>query len=606
MRRILPAALLLAFAVGCAGDVPSGPAGALRVETSATSLSAGVSAQVATTPSVTVRDGRGKPMADVNVRWSVLSGGGSVATPVSRTNAQGVASSGGWTLGAEVGAQTLQASIDGQDPVLFTANAVAAPAVALVRVTREIPWTVIGTVVAEPPAVRAVDANGHAVPGVPVEFSILVGGGTLVGDRVTTDARGIAVAGAWTLGTSAGMQVVRATSGTLTPADISVIAVGGAPATLTLVSGDNQYGFAGAPIPQAPTVRVLDSHGNSVGNVPVTFTPGSGSGTVTGATVHTDLSTGTATVTTWTLGGAPAQTLVAATPSLPGREITFRANVTASQFDIDVRFIGEGGTERQRQAFASAAARWRRVITGDIGTTMLNIPTGECASWIPAIRETVNDLVVYVRLTEIDGPGKVLGQATPCYINSKTKLPVLGFFELDVDDLARLLDRGTLDDVVLHEMGHILGVGTLWNYGRSLLVGRGTDDPYYNGTAAREHFTGIGGLTYTGLGVPVENTGAAGTRDSHWRRTIFSNELMQGFSQAGGMPLSRVTVASLADLGYTVSFNGADSFSFFPSLRALAMDATPMALGDDIVNGALWEVEPNGERRKVREGEERR
>jgi hypothetical protein len=271
-----------------------------------------------------------------------------------------------------------------------------------------------------------------------------------------------------------------------------------------------------------------------------------------------------------------------------------------------VRFIGEGGTERQREAFASAVSRWRRVITGDIGTTSLNLPAGECASWIPAIRERVNDLLVYVRLTEIDGPGKVLGQATPCYINSRTRLPVLGFFELDVADLARLLDRGTLDDVVLHEMGHILGVGTLWNYGRSLLVGRGSDDPYYNGAAAREHFSGIGGLTYTGLGVPVENVGAAGTRDAHWRRTIFANELMQGFAQPGGMPMSRVTVASLADLGYTVSLNGADSFSFFPSLRALAMDAVPIALGDDIVNGALWEVEPNGARRKVRDGDERR
>ena len=36
---------------------------------------------------------------------------------------------------------------------------------------------------------------------------------------------------------------------------------------------------------------------------------------------------------------------------------------------------------------------------------------------------------------------------------------------------------------------------------------------------------------------------------------------MQGFAKAGGMPLSRVTVASLQDLGYVVNLNAADPFS---------------------------------------------
>jgi hypothetical protein len=604
MRRISPAALLLAFAVACADDAPSGP-GALRIESSTTELSSGVSALVLSVPSVTVRDARGQAVPDVSVRWTVVSGGGHVATPVSRTSAQGIASSGGWTLGPEVGVQTLQASAPGMKSVLFSATAVAEPAVALVRVTPDLPMSVIGTVVAGQAAVRAIDGAGNPVANVPVVFSIIAGGGTLGGDQATTDSRGIATAGAWTLGTAAGTQAVRATSNGLSPADIEVHTVGGAPASMTLVAGDNQQGFAGGAIAQRPTVRVLDRYGNNVGNATVTFTPGPGSGTVTGATVQTEFATGTASVASWTLGAAPLQTLVATSPTLPGTSLTFRVVVTASQFDIDVRFIGEGGTERQRQSFASAAARWRRVITGDIGTTALNVPAGECASWIPAVRESVNDLVIFVRLTGIDGPGKILGQASPCYVNSTSKLPMLGFFELDVDDLTKLLDRGTLDDVVLHEMGHILGIGTMWSYGRTLLTGRGGDDPYFTGTASREQFLGIGGVTYASPGVPVENTGAAGTRDAHWRRTVFSNELMQGFAQAGGMPMSRVTIASLSDLGYTVSFTGADSFSFFPSLRTLAT-ASPVSLGDDIVDSALWEIEPTGKRKKVRMGTERR
>ena len=607
MRRILPAALLLAFAVAC-GDSTSAPSSAVTLESSATQISSGVSALVSTVPSVTLRNARGQGMADVVVQWTVLSGGGQVEMPVTRTNAQGIASSGGWTLGPQAGVQTLQATSQGSKPVVFTATAVLAPAVALVRVTPDLARTTIGTEVAQRPAVRAVDAGGNAVANVPVVFSITTGGGTVAGEQATTDSRGIAMSGTWTLGTAAGVQSVRATSSGLTPADIEVLTVGGAPATMVAVSGNDQYGFVGSAIPQLPAVRVLDQYGNNVGNIPVLFTPGSGSGTVTGATVQTEFATGAASVAAWMLGAAPAQTLVATTTALPGLTVTFRANVTSSQFDIDVRFIGEGGTERQRQAFASAVSRWRRVITGDIGTTSLNVPAGECASWIPAIRESVNDLVVFVRLTSIDGVGKVLGQASPCYVNSTSKLPVLGFFELDSDDLGRLLDRGTLDDVVLHEMGHILGVGTMWNYGRTLLTGRGSDDPYFIGAASREHFGGIGGMGgigYTSPGVPVENTGSAGTRDAHWRRTVFANELMQGFAQAGGMPMSRVTIASLSDLGYTVSFSGADSFSFFPSLRTLSLH-TPVALGDDIVDASLWEVESSGARRRVRIGTERR
>jgi hypothetical protein len=62
-------------------------------------------------------------------------------------------------------------------------------------------------------------------------------------------------------------------------------------------------------------------------------------------------------------------------------------------------------------------------------------------------------------------------------------------------------------------------------------------------------------------GVPVENSGGAGTRDAHWRESVFNNELMTGYLNSGTNPLSRVTVASLADLGYQVDPNAADAFT---------------------------------------------
>ncbi len=607
MRRLPVVALSLVLAAACGGgDTPSAPATAFTLQSSLTELSSTVSAAVADVPTVTVRNARGEAASGVLVRWTVVKGGGTVGSASSTTNASGLASSGGWTLGPQTGVQQLQASVSGSAPVTFTATATAVALIParLTPVTSSATYTV-ATVAPQAPSVRVVDASGAPVGGVAVTFDVVSGGGTLASTTATSNGSGVATAGAWTLGTSSGTQTVRATATGLPAADISVSVKAAAPTTLAIVAGDGQSGIAGATVSQPPVVRVTDTYGNNVGNVPVTFTPGASSGSVTGGTVQTDAATGTAVVSSWTLGSGATQTLVASSSAMPGKSVTFRASIATSQFDINVRFVGDGGTDRQREAFTKAVSRWRRVITGDIGTTPLNVPVGQCASWIPAINESINDLVIYVRLAAIDGAGKVLGQASPCYVNSGNKLPIMGFFELDQDDLATLQSQGTLDDVVLHEMGHILGIGTLWSYERSLLVGAGSSDPYFSGVSSREQFASIGGNTYAGLSVPVENTGSAGTRDAHWRRTVFTNELMQGYAQPGGMPMSRVTIASLADLGYQVSFSGSDSFSFFPSMRT--MPAGPaISLGDDVAPAALWSVTKSGAHRKVREARPRR
>jgi hypothetical protein len=374
-----------------------------------------------------------------------------------------------------------------------------------------------------------------------------------------------------------------------------------APAALNVVAGDGQTTTAETAVPIAPSVRVVGATGAPIAEVPVTFTAGPASGTVTGGTVRTDAN-GVATLGSWTLGRATTQTVTATSTALPGRTVVFTATATPkpSAFGITVRFVGEGGTELQRQAFTKAAARWAQVITGDIGSVPLNTPAGECDDWIPAVNEQVRNLLVFVRIAPIDGPAKIIAQASPCYVNSTNKLPIMGFFELDQDDLPLMLERGLLDDVVLHEMGHILGIGTLWNYQRSLLVGSGTEDPYFTGSATRSAFGGMGGAGYTGNAVPVENTGGAGTRDAHWRKSLFGNELMQGYAQAGGMPLSRVTVGSLQDLGYTVNLAAADGFSLLGAALRADSHATGLSLGDDIARAPLYEVTPTGSRRLVR------
>ena len=61
--------------------------------------------------------------------------------------------------------------------------------------------------------------------------------------------------------------------------------------------------------------------------------------------------------------------------------------------------------------------------------------------------------------------------------------------------------------------------------------------------------------------VPLETTGGAGTVNAHWSEAVFDTELMTGFAESNSnMPLSRLTIAALADLGYQVDYGAADSY----------------------------------------------
>ena len=132
---------------------------------------------------------------------------------------------------------------------------------------------------------------------------------------------------------------------------------------------------------------------------------------------------------------------------------------------------------------------------------------------------------------------------------------------------------GTIDDVVLHEIGHILGFGTIWD-AQGLLLNASTDSVRFSGAGAGQAFTDLGGVTFPGKPVPVENCVGivgcgAGTQDSHWRELVMGRELMTGYiGSSGSNPLSRITIQSLADIGYTVDITAADSYSVSASLRA--------------------------------------
>src|SRR5918994_30684 len=209
--------------------------------------------------------------------------------------------------------------------------------------------------------------------------------------------------------------------------------------------------------------------------------------------------------------------------------------------NIEVRFQG-GLTANQEAAFESAAERWSQLISADVPNVIVD-------------GVEIDDVLINATGVRIDGPAGTLGRAGPLLWRPDTLIPALGVMEFDVGDLDRVQVDGSLEMVIIHEMGHVLGMGTLWEE-MGLLQGAGTANPVFTGSnAAREFASLIGSDTPTP--VPVENEDGVGTRDGHWRETVFGNELMTGFLSGSLRPLSRLTIASLEDLGYQVSYAAA-------------------------------------------------
>ena len=214
-------------------------------------------------------------------------------------------------------------------------------------------------------------------------------------------------------------------------------------------------------------------------------------------------------------------------------------------YSIEVIFSDNSLTLSQRMVFDAAAARWSEVIVGDV-------PDVEVFGI-----GLVDDLVIYASAPEIDGSGGILGQAAPTEFRSSW-LPSSGFMQFDRDDLSNMESSGSLLNLILHEMGHVIGIGTIWSE-KGLLEDTGGSDPRFIGEAATQAYNEIFGNAESS--VPVANTGGPGTANSHWREQVFSNELMTGYLDFGTNSLSRVTVASLADIGYVVNLDAADDYS---------------------------------------------
>lgn len=544
--------LALALAASC-HDSPTAPVKPASIHvTAGDAQTATVGQAIAIQPTFVVSDASGNALSGVHVTVAVASGDGTLTNAPTKTLAPQTPV-GTWTLGSGAGAQSLTVTVDGLEPIVITAQATAGAPAHLTALTATALTAHVGDVASPLPSVRVTDQFNNPVPNAVV--AIATTGGGSAPTSATSNDQGVATLGSWNLGTTAGQSALTLTAGATTvsflanvlPGDPVAITVDNAPATA----------LAGSTL-SSLVARVTDKYGNTIDGQSASIAVTGGGGTIaaTSATGSPSM-----TIPTWTLGkSAVPQSL-----HLVAGALSKDINVAiTSDYHIDVRFVGPDMTDDQKAWFTNAAARIRGAVVGSLPPAPLvgfNVSYYCGVNGLPTLNETVNGVVIFASVAPIDGAGKILAEAGPCLFRNAVDggATVVGMMIFDSADMDNMAKQGITQDVITHEMLHVVGVGTMWD-ARNVIIGERTVNSTFTGNAGKKGCVDNGGVTICAAGVPVENNGILGTADAHWRESIFGNELMTGYANVGGMPFSAITVGSLGDLGYQVNLFAADAY----------------------------------------------
>jgi len=257
----------------------------LTLESSSASGTAGT--DLAAPIVVTLTDAAGDTIQGITVHFAVVTGGGAVSDADGLTDAEGHART-TLTLGTIAGTNSVEVQADGATTVVFTATGLVGPVDAdQSTVSVNPPATVTADGAATSTITITVkDAFGNPIEGQPVTLAA-TGTGNTLGAPVATDAAGVTTG--TIASTRAETKTITASSGAITFTMQPIVAfVAGAPASLVLVSGNNQTGAATTALASPFVVAVKDSNANGVPGVDVAFVVTLGGGSVSSASVTTD------------------------------------------------------------------------------------------------------------------------------------------------------------------------------------------------------------------------------------------------------------------------------------------------------------------------------
>lgn len=228
-------------------------------------------------------------------------------------------------------------------------------------------------------------------------------------------------------------------------------------------------------------------------------------------------------------------------------------------FDVRFRFLSDL-TPSEKTTVRDAVSSWENAITGDLPAYFL---PDELVGENAFDKRGVDDLVIAVEVADIDGAGGTLAQAGPLTARMSSgdlTTTTAGLIQIDQSDRS----NARLETIIEHEIGHVLGIGTLWG----ATSGETSVAPVHEGSSTTAAYEALSGSdAFLREGVPLQLFGGAGTSLAHWSEENFDNELMTGIINSNAEnPLSTVSLSALEDIGYEVDQSAADSYGL-PSLQ---------------------------------------
>ena len=566
---------------------------------------------------IEVTDEYGNGVAGASVAFAVTGGGGSV-TPAEGTTGEDGTAQATWVMGGAVGANTLSATAADLPAVEFTATAAEAKADLQVGAFVMSPTNPTSLQVIEVSTIVTNEGYLRAVAGIQVQLLVdEVDAGAVALPSLAIGATSDVTFSIGPLAAGAhAMRIVVDPGGTLDEWDETNNAAQAStdvPVATLITAGTPVSGLS---LPDSVellfTLEVLPSE---PGTIEVTLSGGTGDPDLyvhrgDRPALRDDYECQSGNPNTnerCVINAAEPGTyhiLIFAWTSFSDISILATTGGPVIPYDIELVFINHG-TPEQDAVFATASARWMQIIPGDISDFDFSAQpaaANSCVEGQPLLNGIIDDLRIYVDIIEIDGPGQTLARAGPCFVRGLGFYPIVGSMQFDSDDLPALTAAGDLLPVVMHEMGHVLGIGSIWErkdllHNPSLPSSPGRDT-YFSGPRTIAAFEEAGGATtYTsGNKVPVENSASQGSADSHWRESVLGVELMTPNFNSGRMnPLSAITIESLADLGYKVDITQAEPYAeAFQAPAQTPSTDTVIDLGGDLRQGPIYVMDGKG------------
>lgn len=235
---------------------------------------------------------------------------------------------------------------------------------------------------------------------------------------------------------------------------------------------------------------------------------------------------------------------------------------------FDITTLVDDGvlTGAQRADLDAAVAKWESLIHAGLPDDSISYTPSE-DSWCDVpYSGTVDDLAIRVVVRPFDGPGNVAAWGGYCRSRGPwsspmwaRNMPLYGMVIVDSADIETWRTAGKLKSLFVHEIGHALGIGTHARWSGNVTTD--FDDPRLRSFTTFDVWTGYGRDGFPPVQWWDEDEGLPG---SHWREEVLDNEVMTPYftlSDPDAEPLSALTLAALAEFGYTVDAAEGDPYT---------------------------------------------